>query len=424
MTHFLVLLVAGIVLVGVPIVAVLPLVSVLGADALASWRRQLTGGQLAQRVGLGLLLVVGAGLLLALFLLLVQNRERLEIWGRLYGALLHILLTADLFLLVFGVMLRFWPKGGAVALAAFREGLRQPMFWLLAAAVVVLLVVSLFVPYFTFNPSDEYKMMKLIGYDIVMLGAVAFGVIAAGMSISEEIEGRTAITLMSKPVSRRQFLLGKFMGILLTALALTALTGWFLVWALYAKPFLDHEPFTDPLQSTLQPRLVALVQKAVAADEAAHFVQGIILWFGEVLAVTPGLVVGFSQVMVLLAIATALATRLTMIINLVACLVLFFLSHLAPVLVQTAQNQQLRFAAEHPGQSSAALDLVQFMAQLFDTLLPALDFFNMGPATIRDTPLEPGPLAWYVASVFLLAGMYTAIALLAGLILFEDRDLA
>jgi hypothetical protein len=205
---------------------------------------------------------------------------------------------------------------------------------------------------------------------------------------------------------------------------MTALTGWCLVWALYAKPLLDREPMTDPLQNQLQPGLAALVQKGVPAGEAASFVQGTANWLGDVLAVTPGLVVGISQVMVLLAIATALATRLTLVINLVACLVLFFLGHLAPVLVQTAQNQQLRFAAEHPGRTSAALDLVQFMAQLFDTLLPALDFFNMGPATIRDTPLDAGPLGWYVASVFVLAGFYTAIALLVGLILFEDRDLA
>ena len=36
-------------------------------------------------------------------------------------------------------------------------------------------------------------MMKQIGFDVVMLSAVLFGVLAASMSISEEIEGRTAI---------------------------------------------------------------------------------------------------------------------------------------------------------------------------------------------------------------------------------------
>ena len=67
-----------------------------------------------------------------------------------------------------GVMLLVWPKGGAVALAAFREGYRQPMFWLLIVlSRRSLLVVSMVIPYFTFG--DDFKMMKQLGFDMVML---------------------------------------------------------------------------------------------------------------------------------------------------------------------------------------------------------------------------------------------------------------
>ena len=51
-----------------------------------------------------------------------------------------------------------WPKGGTVAQATFREGYRQPMFWLLVAAVVLVMIFSTLIPYFTFG--DDYKMMK------------------------------------------------------------------------------------------------------------------------------------------------------------------------------------------------------------------------------------------------------------------------
>jgi succinate-acetate transporter protein len=57
-------------------------------------------------------------------------------------------------------------------------------------------------------------------------------------------------------------------------------------------------------------------------------------------------------------------------------------------------------------------------------LLPALDFFNMGPAIIRESPLDLWQFAGYVGTVFGYSVIYTAIALLVGLILFEDRDLA
>ena len=61
---------------------------------------------------------------------------------------------------------------------------------------------------------------------------------------------------------------------------------------------------------------------------------------------------------------------------------------------------------------------------MFDTLLPALDFFSVGPAIIREAPLGLGDFTGYVAVVFGYACIYTVIALIVGLLLFEDRDLA
>jgi hypothetical protein len=89
--------------------------------------------------------------------------------------------------------------------------------------------------------------------------------------------------------------------------------------------------------------------------------------------------------------------------------VVFFLGHLTPLMVQVSQR---------------GLPLVRFMAGVFDTVLPGLEFFDVGPAIVRDTPPPPGEFAVYVGSAALYAVVYTAIALLFGLILFEDRDLA
>jgi hypothetical protein len=356
--------------------------------------------------------VTGAGLVLALLLFLVKNPTALEWWGRLYGAVLHGQLVVAALVATLGLLLRVWPRGGAVAQAAFREGLRQPLFWLLTGAATLMLLVSLFVPYFTMAPEDEVKMVKQLGYDTVTLAAVAFAVITAATAISEEIEGRTAVTLMSKPVSRRQFLLGKFTGVLLAALTLMAVAGWVLTWALYAKPWLER----------LEPPPAAWLQEAaqdlVPVGEAASFLSGIGDWFHGAVSEAPGLVVGSGQVMVLLALAVTLATRLPMMVNLVLCLVLFFLGHLAPVLVQVSQRR----LADDPG--SATVELVHFMARLTDTLLPALEFVNLGPAILRDQPLAPDAYAVYVGSVLGYYVLYTAIVLLVGLILFEDRDLA
>jgi ABC-type transport system involved in multi-copper enzyme maturation permease subunit len=243
------------------------------------------------------------------------------------------------------------------------------------------------------------------------------------MSITEEIEGRTAITLISKPVSRRQFLLGKYVGIFLAALALMALLGWVFQWTIYWKPVLEPmDDISDPLQAQIEPALTGLV--AGTTGPPGDFLRGIALWFSTAMAVFLGLAIGSCQVMILTALAAALATRLPMVVNLVTCLGLFFLGNLAPVLLEVAGRLQASHAQEHAGQGSMPLELVGFMARLFDTLLPALEFFNLGPAVIRDRPLPVGDYLLYVGSVAGYSLLYTAIALLVGLILFEDRDLA
>jgi len=339
---------------------------------------------------------------LALFIGVVQDPGRLLLWGRVFGAVLQVQLTLDFFALFFPLLLLLWPQGGAVALAAFREGVRQPLFWVIMVGAVLLMVAAPFIPYFTFG--EDVKMVRELGYDTIMLAAVVFSVVAASMSISEEIEGRTAVTVMSKPVSRRHFLLGKFAGILLAALLMTGLLAWFFEGMMWFKLWFDSEQVPDP--AWLEPGRVALGSWAATA---ANFILGAGVWLEQGLVVLRGSLFGVCQVMVLLAIAVALATRLPMIVNLVTCLLVFFLGHLTHVLVAV---------------SSGRNTLVNFIARFFDNVLPGLEYFDYGPVVVRDVPLDPGKFSIYLGSIVAYAVLYSIIALLFGLILFEDRDLA
>ncbi|MBN9120090.1 MAG: ABC transporter permease subunit [Planctomycetes bacterium] len=380
-------------------------------------------------LGYAVLGLVGAGAGVALFLSYKGEAATLVWYGRyLYGAVLHLQLIIDLFLLMPQALVLVWPKGGAVAFAAFRESCRQPMFWLIAVGASTLIWLSVAVPYFTFG--DDYKMMKQIGFDAVMLSAVLFGVLAASMSISEEIEGRTAVTLMSKPVNRRQFLIGKFLGITMACLIMSLLLGWTLTDALRAMREFDpinnapdpadplgeaSDKLVDPMTFEAQKTVVPVFQKLVPAGPGRMVARGAGLWFSDALAHTFGIVLGFGQVMILVAVASALATRLTFVVNIVICLLIFFLGHLAPVVVQVTQQAQ---------GGGVGVGLVGFLGKLFDVLLPSLESFNMGRAIIRESPLPLWQFGGYVLTVLGYSLIYTTIALLIGLVLFEDRDLA
>lgn len=355
-------------------------------------------------------------LLMSWFLGYLGESSSFETYGKIYGAILHLQLLIDLFIVVPLLLTLVWPKGGAVALAAYREGWRQPMFWLLLVAAALFIIVAVFLPYFTFG--DDYKMMKQIGFDIVMLAAVLFGVLASSISISEEIEGRTAITVMSKPINRRAFLLGKFVGILMACAAMTLLLGWVLNFALWAMPEFDpinKDRAFDPMPAQAKAQLIPIFESAVPNGPARTMAAGAGTWFGDTFAHSFGLLLGFGQVMILVAVATALATRLPFVANIVVCLAVYFLGHLAPVVVKETDKLQ---------GSGAGVGLIRFLGNLFDTLLPALEFFNMGPAIIRETPLDLTQFITYVLTLTGYAIIYTVIALIVGLFLFEDRDLA
>ena len=329
--------------------------------------------------------------------------------GRVYTSVLQLQLMVDGFVLVFWLLLLLWPKGGAVALAAFQEGVRQPMFWMLTLAGSLIMVVSVFIPYFTFG--EDLKMVKELCYAFTMLAPAVFGVVAACMSVTEEIEGRTAVTVMSKPIARRHFLLGKFAGITLAALLMTAWMGWVLIWVFLYKTW--YEGTSVPgAQLDVGGEAWAMARVSdlgLSGTAAGELVRGIGLWTHDVGATLPGLVIGFCQVGVLTAVAVALATRVPMVVNLTMCLIVYLMGHLTPIMTEVSRRQ-------YP--------LVAFVAQVFETVFPGLDLFDVGSSIIRDLPLDPVAYSIYTLNVALYGLTYTAIALLAGLILFEDRDLA
>jgi ABC-type transport system involved in multi-copper enzyme maturation permease subunit len=410
MNSLLLRLAAGVVLALLQLVAALPWLLLIDPDF---WRPRLRRpGFLGAALGIA----VGAGAVLAGLLYLVQDRDTMVLFGRVYGAALHVQVVIDLFIGLFALVLRWWPKGGAVALAAFREGIRQPLFWVLVLLTPLVLFVSLYIPYFTFG--EEYKMYQEIGYDMVLLVTLIFAVLTASTSISDEIEGRTAVTLMSKPVSRREFLLGKYVGLLLAALAMTLLLGWFFDWFLLVKRWYEN---TGPqAQAEVAPAetVTAILNMLAPSGEMADAYRGFLLWVSDALETLPGLVLGFCKVMVLLAIAVSLATRVPMVVNLVTCLVIYLLGHLMPVLVQIGRHRNILDPSSPVGQ------MLYFMAQLFEVLLPGMEFFGVGTMLATDTSVASPQYLMYVGSVVLYGLVYTAIVLLFGLILFEDRDLA
>ncbi len=123
------------------------------------------------------------------------------------------------------------------------------------------------------------------------------------------------------------------------------------------------------------------------------------------LSAVPGLVLGFMETMVLAALSVAISTRLPWLANLMICFAIYSLGHLTPLIVQSSMGQFV---------------FVQFFGQLIATVFPNLDHFSIEAAVAADVPVPPVYLFW----AFVYCTIYSIIAMLLALVLFEDRDLA
>jgi len=261
--------------------------------------------------------------------------------------------------------------------ATAKESVRQPVYFFMLFIVIALNVLNTFLPFFTLG--DDVKILKDGGLTTILFSTLLLAIWTSSTSIADEIEGKTAMTLLSKPINRRQFIVGKYLGILYGALMLFVPVVIAFTLCIYYKVFYDGKENSAEIDAT------------IASIEA--------------LQVVPGLILIFLEVMVVTAISVAISTRLPMVVNVTTCLAIFVIGHLSPAIVHAGV---LKF------------ELVEFMAKLIATILPALESFNIS-AAISTGAVVP---TQYVGFAAFYAICYSSIALLAALIMFEDRDLA
>lgn len=282
--------------------------------------------------------------------------------------------------LAFIAMRLLFPRVTAVATTTAKEALAQPIFQIVLAIGIVLLIVTVFIPYNTFG--EDVKVLKDFNLAFVMLLSIFIALWTASVGISEEIEGRTALTVLSKPISRAQFLLGKFVGVLLPVILMFLFLGTVFLISVSFK--LTYDARESALKNPTWQNCYA-----------------------EMIGIVPGLLLAFMEAVVMGSISVAIATRLPMLANLVICFSIYVIGHLLPLLVLSKRM-------------SDPFGIVHFAGQFFATVLPVLEHFNINAAIAGGAIVPWSYLGWALAYCVL----YSTVAMLFALVLFEDRDLA
>jgi hypothetical protein len=98
-----------------------------------------------------------------------------------------------------------------LAKITFTDILRQPIYAIIIVAALLLFFIS---PSLTmYSMSDDNKLLREIGLSTLFLASLFIAIFSASGTVSEEVENKTIITVLSKPVQRPIFIIAKFLGV-------------------------------------------------------------------------------------------------------------------------------------------------------------------------------------------------------------------
>jgi ABC-type transport system involved in multi-copper enzyme maturation permease subunit len=271
---------------------------------------------------------------------------------------------------------------------------RRPLYPILLLTFAVGIVLSKFLTLFSFY--QEMNMVREMGIATLSFWGFIILVVLSGVVVTQELEDRTALTLLSKPLLRRDFLLGKFAGLLLALVpglvflaAVLLLTLWWMHW--------PHLPVTDAeLVRNAELGISPLRTVLSAAWHSFLVPQG-----GVVLA---GLFLSFLQSAVLASLAVSLAAFLPSVVGAAASLLLFVLGNLTAYMVSSVETLGV-------APLSAA-------ARAASWLLPNLGYFNLQSAFSEGRLISFG----YVGLATAYAALYAGTVFFVSCSLFRMRE--
>lgn len=107
-----------------------------------------------------------------------------------------------------------------IALNTCRESIRSKLLYSVLTFAVLLVVISAL--FGTVTIGDQIKVIKSFGLFGISLFSVLFAVLSGGSLLHKELSRKTIYNILAKAVERREFILGKYLGMLATVGLMTA----------------------------------------------------------------------------------------------------------------------------------------------------------------------------------------------------------
>lgn len=318
---------------------------------------------------------------------------------------------------------------GSIAYNTFREAVRNRILYFILFFALILMAASGVVKELAIAAQERIVM------NIGLASISFFGLMAAvfvGISlVYNELEKKTIYTIVSKPVHRHQFLLGKYFGLLLTLFVIVAIMALFFFMVFNYQALTSDEALENVLwhqtaegwKPVENPGLTKILFLGKAAGTA--FIQGIGNMLGfAVGAVSPNLLIAVAMTGLELMIVTALAVLFssfsTPTLSAVFTVMIFLAGRLnedilrfGNRLVQEAMKNQGVVQFDH---LDSATQIKSVVVHALALIVPNLDSLNITNQVVIAESLS----VWRYGVLY--SFLYTATLLMLAILIFRRRN--
>lgn len=112
---------------------------------------------------------------------------------------------------------------GVVAQNTIQEAVRSKLLYTLLFFAIALTITGVLVSTLSYVERD--RIVQDVGMGAIRLFSVGIAIFVGVGLIHNEVERRTIFTILSKPISRTEFLLGKYLGLVLTTWMMVGVMG-------------------------------------------------------------------------------------------------------------------------------------------------------------------------------------------------------
>lgn len=263
----------------------------------------------------------------------------------------------------------------AVASNTLRESLRHRVLYALIGASFLMMLVSLILGFVM--PEEEDRIRVVLSFNLTSISILSLlAAIFLGTNlIYQEIENRTIYTLLARPLSRTEFIVGKFVGlVIVNTISITLMGLIFVIFIVVNNYPMSASIFVALFTNLLELSVVTAI--ALLLSVIAHPIEGAFL-----------------------------------------ALIIIVIGHSTSGLKQLKEE-----IIKKTGDSGTVQQIGLWAIDFFYYVFPNLDNFNLRSLVANDLPMSSK--VWQVVGLDLVyAGVYSALLLYFSVLAFRQKTL-